>query len=231
MPSRHSPALHALEPSHATPGARITITGTGLLGGGLPAVTIGGVAARLVSARDDAVRVRVPAELEGGPAAVALAGGEGGALTLHVGRAIATGLHQVDSPVFDGEGRLYLTYSGSRGEEVPVSIFRLVRGGARESFSSAVVNPTSMAIGPDGALYVSSRFEGIVYRVDGDGTATAVVTDAGVPCGLAFDSAGTLFIGDRSGTILRAGDDGRLSAVASLEPSIAAFHLAFGPDG
>ncbi|MBA3640834.1 MAG: gluconolaconase, partial [Acidobacteria bacterium] len=49
-------------------------------------------------------------------------------------------------------------------------------------------------------------------------------------CGIAFDADGILFVGDRSGSILRVGD-GKTSVVASIPPSIAAFHLAFGPDG
>ena len=78
---------------------------------------------------------------------------------------LATGLHQVDNPVFDHDGNLYVTYSGTRGQEVPVSIFRVRPNGTRETFASGVVNPTSMAVDPDGRLYVSSRFEGTVYRV------------------------------------------------------------------
>jgi sugar lactone lactonase YvrE len=39
-----------------------------------------------------------------------------------------------------------------------------------------------------------------------------------------------LFVGDRAGSILRV-ENGRATTFASLPPSIAAFHLAFGPDG
>jgi hypothetical protein len=230
MPAAASPSIHTLQPRFAVPGGRVTVTGTGLSGERLPAVHVGGATARVVGVRDSAVRFQVPADLDGGMVDVRI-GTEGPALPLHVGRRLAEGLHQIDNPAFDARGRLYCTYSGSRGEEVPVSIFRVEPGGARESFSSAVVNPTSMTVGPGGALYVSSRFEGTVYRVADDGSATAVVVDAGVACGLAFSPDGILFIGDRSGTILRTGDDGRVTAVASLPPSVAAFHLAFGPDG
>ena len=55
----------------------------------------------------------------------------------------------------------------------------------------------------DGRIYVSSRFEGTVYRVATDGTAEQFATDLGVACGLAFAADGTLFVGDRSGTIFR----------------------------
>ncbi len=47
---------------------------------------------------------------------------------------------------------------------------------------------------------------------------------------LAFSADGTLYVGDRSGTIFRVDRDGRAETFASLPPSVAAFHLAIGPD-
>ena len=41
---------------------------------------------------------------------------------------------------------------------------------------------------------------------------------------------GTLFVGDRSGTIFRVDRAGQATTHASLPSSVAAFHLAFGPD-
>src|SRR5436309_1967252 len=81
----------------------------------------------------------------------------------------AAGLHQVDNPIFDRDGNLYVTYSGTRGQQVPVSIFRVRPNGTRETFSSGIVNPTSMAIDSHGTIFVSSRFEGTVYRLEPDG--------------------------------------------------------------
>ena len=142
----------------------------------------------------------------------------------------ATGLHQVDNPVFDRAGNLFVTYSGSRGQEAPVSVFRVTPAGTREPFVSGIVNATSMAIGPDGRLYVSSRFEGAVYRVKDDGSHEQVASDLGVACGLAFDADGSMYVGDRSGTIFRV-RDGAATPFATLPPSVAAFHLAMSPTG
>src|SRR5207247_5146681 len=149
---------------------------------------------------------------------------------IEVAAPFATGLHQVDNPVFDRDGNLYVTYSGTRGQQVPVSIFRVRPNGTRETFSSGIVNPTSMAIDAEGQLYVSSRFEGTWYRVAHDGSLETFANDLGVACGLAFAGDGTLFVGDRSGTIFRVDRGGKATAFASLPASVAAFHLAVGRD-
>src|SRR4029077_17773617 len=103
--------------------------------------------------------------------------------------------------------------------------------GTRETFSSGIVNPTSIAADSQGRIYVSSRFEGTVYRLAADGTAQPYATHLGVACGLAFAPDGTLFVGDRSGTIFRVDRSGRTTTFASLPGSVAAFHLALAPDG
>ena len=110
-----------------------------------------------------------------------------------------------------------------------MSIFRVRPNGTRETFSSGIVNPTSMAVDPEGRLYVSSRFEGTVYRLLPDGSAEPFATDLGVACGLAFAPDGTLFVGDRSGTIFKVDRGGQATTFASLPSSVAAFHLALGP--
>jgi sugar lactone lactonase YvrE len=137
----------------------------------------------------------------------------------------------VDNPVFDRAGNLYVTYSGTRGQQVPVSIFRVRPNGTREPFSSGVVNPTSMAIDAAGRLFVSSRFEGTVYRLADDGSPEPYAKDLGVACGLAFAPDGTLYVGDRSGTIFKVDEKGRARTFALVPASVAAFHLALGPDG
>jgi sugar lactone lactonase YvrE len=153
-----------------------------------------------------------------------------GGSRLEVGVPWATGLHQVDNPVFDTDGRLYVTYSGARGQEAPVSVFRVATPGAREPFVAGIVNATSLAYGPDKHLYVSSRFDGAVYRVAEDGTHTQVASELGVACGLAFDADGWMYVGDRSGTIFRV-REGTVTPFATLPPSVAAFHLAMSPWG
>ena len=229
MPATGTSAVH---PLRAIEGGRVDIEGTSFGVGqeALPEVRIGGQRARVVFGSASRLGVIVPTGLDGGRAMVQVAPEHAPAGFVDIAAPFATGLHQVDNPVFDRSGNLFVTYSGSRGQEAPVSIFRVTGAGTREPFASGIVNATSMAIGPDGKLYVSSRFEGVVYRIAPDGTPEQVATDLGVACGIAFDEEGWMYVGDRSGTIFRV-RDGRASAFAALPPSVAAFHLAMSPEG
>lgn len=208
----------------------MAIEGSGLPVDDVSGVTLGGQPARISFASSRRLVIHVPGDLEGGATPIKLGTTHGETLFVSIGAVWATGLHQVDSPVFDRAGNLFVTYSGARGQEAPVSIFRVTPGGTRETFASGIVNPTSMAVGPDGVLHVSSRFEGAVYRVAEGGVHEQVAGDLGVACGIAFDGDGWMYVGDRSGTIFRV-RDGRAAPFATLPPSIAAFHLAMSPWG
>lgn len=226
-------SLSAIHPVRAIEGGRVTLLGSDLhaASGERPDVSIAGRPSRVVFASANAVGVLVPAGItDGGALPVRISTVTGATAFVQVAAPLATGLHQVDSPAADADGNLYFTFSGTRGQQVPVSIFRVRPDGTRETFATGIVNPTSMAVDPDGFLYVSSRFESTVYRLDRDGNVRVFATDLGVACGLAFSRDGALFVGDRSGTIFRVDRDGRPTAFATIPASVAAFHLAFGPD-
>jgi sugar lactone lactonase YvrE len=225
------PTITAVQPLRAVAGGRVTIHGSGFPPDDLASVTVGDQQARIAFASARRLIVIIPDGLDGGVRVpIKVAGASGETAYVQVGTEWATGLHQVDNPVFDADGNLFVTYSGSRGQESPVSIFRVTPGGTREPFASGIVNATSMAIGPDRRLYVSSRFEGAVYRVNADGSHDQVASDLGVACGIAFDAHGSMYVGDRSGTIFRV-QDSRAAAFATLPASVAAFHLAMSTSG
>lgn len=223
------PTITSVRPLRAAEGGRITIDGDGFEVDPPPAVTVGDAPARVVFASPSRLVIQLPPDADPGQVAIRLDSLPGESLYISVASSWATGLHQVDNPVFDAAGHLFVTYSGSRGQESPVSIFRVTPAGTREPFASRIVNATSMALGPDGALYVSSRFEGAVYRIGEDGTPEQVASELGVACGIAFDADGWMYVGDRSGTIFRV-RDGRATSFASIPSSIAAFHLAMSPE-
>jgi sugar lactone lactonase YvrE len=229
MPAPSSSRISTVRPLWAVEEARIVVTGSGFSVDPPVDVRIGPAAARVARATPSAVTALVPAGLDGGRTPVRIGSAPGETAYIEVGAPLATGLHQVDSPVFDRDGNLYVTFSGSRGQQAPVSIYLVRPNGAREPFVTGLANPTSLTLDSDGRLYVSSRFDGTVHRVDRTGLATVIATDLGVPTGIAWGPDGVLYVGDRSGSILRIGG-GRASEFAAIPSSVAAFHLAFGPD-
>jgi len=227
------PEIHRLDPQAATPGGRLAISGSGfdVRLGHVPAVVLGGVKARVVRASSRQLVVELAESTPGGPQSLAIEGVDGATLVVVVATVLTTSVHQVDSPVFDGQGRLYATLSGQRGQQTPVSVFRIGSDGSREPLVTEVGNATSLAFDHEGRLHVSSRFEGTVSRLNTDGELEKVAGDLGVACGLAFAADGELLVGDRSGSIHRVARDGRSRLFASIPPSIAAFHLAIDADG
>ena len=228
------PRISSVHPLRAVEGGCVTIEGDDLVpddaGASLPTITMGGVPTRVVFASRRTVSALVPSGLDGGQTPVRIGGGSRETAFIDVGRTVATGLHQVDNAAIDGTGTLFATYSDTRGERSPVSVFRIRSDGYREPFVTGITNATSLVFAPDGHLHVSSRFEGAVYRGADDGSFEVVARDLGVACGMAFSADGTLYVGDRSGTVFRVATSGHAAAFATLPASVAAFHLAWGHD-
>jgi len=88
-----------------------------------------------------------------------------------------------------------------------------------------------LAFDREGYLYASSRAEGCVYRISPEGAISTYAEGMGIATGLAFDRAGNLYVGDRSGTIFKIAPTREIFVFATLEPSMAAYHLAFRDDG
>ncbi len=224
--------LTSVRPLWAIEGGRVTLEGDGFpVDPRVAQVRVGSQPARLAAASSTSLTVIVPEGLDGGQTAIRVDDLPGETAFVDIGVPLVTGVHHVDSPAYDRHGNLYVTFSGSRGQQAPVAIFIVRPDGTREPFVSDVPNPTSLAFDREGHLYASSRFDGSVYRVEADGRASLFATDLGVACGLAFGPDGLLYGGDRSGSILRVEGGARARSFTTLPPSVAAFHLAFGPDG
>src|SRR5438128_1655910 len=114
--------ITAIEPLWAIEGGRISLRGSAFQVGGphLPQVHIGNTPARVVCASSRRIDVLVPDGVEGGRLPVRI-DEIGAGWHVEVAGVVAAELHQVDNPVFDRSGNLYVTYSGTRGEEVAVS--------------------------------------------------------------------------------------------------------------
>jgi sugar lactone lactonase YvrE len=219
-------------PARAIPGGRVAIEAGAqpFIVDPFPRVRFGADEARVTAASSRRVVAVVPATAVGGSTPVIVGETDEAVGTIDIGVRLSDELHQVDSPAFDRDGNLYATNSGTRGQTVPVSIFRIRPDGIREPVASGIVNATSLAFDPFGELCVTSRYDGTVYRVKRDGSVEKVASDLGVACGLAFAPDGTMYVGDRTGTLFRVNAAGRVIPFATLPPSIAAFHVAIGPD-
>jgi sugar lactone lactonase YvrE len=144
---------------------------------------------------------------------------------------IAENLHPVGNPAIDLEGNIYVTFSGSRGQKVPVPLYRIDTNYSVKPLLPEIMNPTGLAFDREGYLYVSSRHDGTVYRIAPNGTLSSYAEGMGVATGIAFDGAGNLYVGDRSGTIFKIASDRQIYVYATLEPSVSAYHLAVGSNG
>ena len=230
--SEARPQITQCTPPAAIPGGEFQIRGKGLAKTDRPRVTIGEIAAPIVIGSDSFVIVRVPegasdGELNVGNGSSAAQAG----WSCHVGVQIADSLHPVGNPAVDAQGNIFTSFSGSRGQKTPVSVYRIDSSYNPRPFVTDIMNATGLAFDREGMLYVSSRYDGIVYQVPPSGNMSVFVEGMGVATGLAFDEEGNLYVGDRSGTIFKISRTRQIYVFATLEPSIAAYHLAFGPDG
>ncbi|MFY9854982.1 MAG: gluconolaconase [Terracidiphilus sp.] len=228
-----APRIDDVVPAAALPGGEIELTGANLgpLGPALPTVLVDGLPAQVLMSRPSRLAFRVPEQATTGMVTVSNSAGSGNAAPLRVARQLSDGLHPVTNPVVSRSGMISATISGQRGKQTPVSIVRVSPDGRGTPFVTGILNATGMAFSPEGDLYVTSRAEGNVYRIDDAGEPTVYAEGMGVATGAAFDADGNLFVGDRSGTIFKINPARQIFVYATLEPSVAAYHLALDAAG
>ncbi len=228
-----NPYIEAVEPAASLPGGEVRIVGRALKPPRMarPEVSFAGVRGSIVVSSEDFVIARVPYGAQSGQVIVHSNGHNSNGREIKIAEPIAENLHPVANPALDREGNVYVTFSGSRGQKVPVAIYKIDASNNPKPFVSDLMNPTGLAFDREGQLYVSSRYDGTVYRVAPNGTISTYAEGMGVATGIAFDREGNLYVGDRTGTIWRIARDRQIFVFATLEPSLAAYHLAFGPNG
>ena len=227
------PRIEAVIPPAALPGGEVRILGAGLRPSEMkrPAVQFAGTEGAVLISSDDFMVARVPEGAASGDVVVIANGSTSNPHQIRIAAPVAENLHPVTNPALDQEGNIFVTFSGSRGQKVPVSIFKVDTSYNVRPFLSEMMNATSIAFDRAGQMYVSSRHDGTVYRVAPNGTMSSYAEGMGIATGIAFDRQENLYVGDRSGTIFKIARDRQIFVFATLEPSISAYHLAFHPDG
>ena len=228
--SNGRPSISTVEPAAVITGGELYIRGQHLASAGRPSVRLGDQQAHLVVAGDSYIIARIPEAATVGELVIESGAQMSEGHETHLGIRIADSLHPVANPAIDRDGNVYSTFSGSRGQKSPVSIYKIDTADNSRPFVTDLMNPTGLAFDSEGLLYVSSRYEGIIYQVTPSGNMSVFVEGMGVATGIAFDTEENLYVGDRSGTIFKISRSRQIYVFATLEPSIAAYHLAFGPD-
>ncbi len=225
------PQIAGVAPSAAIAGGELQIRGKGFAKQERPRVTFGSVAAPIVIGSDSLVIVRVPEGASEGALKVASGSVTSSVWSCDIGIQVADSLHPVANPAVDAAGNIFTTFSGSRGQKTNVAVFKIDLNYSARPFLADIMNATGVAFDREGILYISSRYDGIVYQATPSGTLSVYVEGMGTATGLAFDSEENLYVGDRSGTIFKISRSRQIYVFTTLEPSLAAYHLTFGPDG
>jgi sugar lactone lactonase YvrE len=227
------PQIESVTPPAAISGGEFEIRGQGFTANGNPRVRarFGRVNARLVVGGSRYVVVRVPEDATEGELVVENASSASHPFGCAIGLTIAENLHPVANPAVDNDGNVFTTRSGTRGEKLPVSVFKIDLNFDVKPFISDIVNPTGLIFNHEGTLLISGRNNGTIYAVTRGGQMEVYAEGMGVASGLALDRDQNLYVGDRTGTIFKISPDRQIYVFATMEPSISAYHLAMGSDG
>ncbi len=235
MPSRKDgegkPQISRVSPAAAIAGGEFQIRGKGFVKAERPRVTFGDVEAPVIIGSDSFIITRVPEGASVGELIIQNGEQASSAYTCELGIQIADSVHPVTNPAVDAAGSIFTTFSGSRGQKTPVSVYKIDLNYTLKPFLSDVMNATALVFDREGLLHISSRYDGVVYQATPGGDMSVYVEGMGVATGLAFDDEENLYVGDRQGTIFKISRSRQIYVFATLEPSMAAYHMAFGPEG
>jgi sugar lactone lactonase YvrE len=228
--------IKRIVPEYAIPGGEVSIECEGfrIESGGSHIAYLDGERCRIVAASSRRVLAAIPPADTNGRSSMHLEseGVETSPARVTVGRLLAGDMHIVANPAIDPkDDSLIFTRSGSRGQQLPSTMYRLETDGYLDELPVEIMNPTGIAFSPAGELFVTNRAEGRVCAIERNEETVVYATGLGIATGIAFDSDGVMYVGDRSGTIYRVPEPALPEKFATLEASVAAYHMAFGSDG
>ena len=187
------PRIEAVTPTAAIPGGEMVIRGSGLAQrvGPRPSVQFGEVEAGLMLVTENRVIVRVPDGASDGTVRVTNGNGESTPHPVSIGVQIADNLHPIGNPAVDLEGNIYVTFSGPRGEPVPVSLYKVTANYSVKPFVTSLINPSGLALDRWSNLYVAASHAGRrgIVRITPDAKADVILSGSGL-VGLALLPSG-----------------------------------------
>jgi sugar lactone lactonase YvrE len=228
--------IKSISPQYALPGGEVIIECEGFEVGYDKSYGcfFDGQRAKLVAASSERVIAIVPETFDTFEVEIYLESGAGRSESarITVAKKIAGDLHIVANPAVDPkDNSIILTRSGSRGQSLPVTLFRLEADDYLQEIPADVLNPTGIAFDKAGQFFVSNRADGEIFRINNDEDAIPFAANLGIPTGIAFNKNGVMYVGDRRGTIFRLNGFGIPEVFARIEPSVSAYHLAFDNKG
>jgi sugar lactone lactonase YvrE len=128
----------------------------------------------------------------------------------------------------DASGNLFVS------DEIGNRIQKISPNGTISTFTTQVEHPTSLAVDSSGNIFAVSGAR--IQKISGAGVSSTIDVKAASadpsgrpfqPGGIAVDSAGSLFVADSSGSILKVTPDGATSTVAG-SPAKPLFNLSYG---
>src|SRR5437667_8172004 len=114
------PSISQVTPTAAIAGGELQIRGKGFAKSERPKVTIGEIGAPVIIGSDSFVIARVPEGATAGELVIESGAQASESWACDIGVMLADNIHPVSNPAVDSFGNIYSTFSGSRGEKVPV---------------------------------------------------------------------------------------------------------------
>src|SRR5882724_4516081 len=187
------PQIAQVTPPAAIAGGELQIRGKGFAKADRPRVLIGDDGAPVIIGSDSFVIARVPEGATAGELVIESGTQTSESWACDIGVLLADSLHPVTNPAVDSFGNNYSTFSGSRGQKVPVAVYKIDLNFNVKPFINDLMNATALAFDPEGMLYISSRYDGMIYQITPNGNMSVFVEGMAVATGIAFDGDQNLY--------------------------------------